>query len=409
MASIFSLIMQPRKDMLLMFKRHLNPDRISVIIVTFIALILFLLPTGFPTNQYPDSQRVSALVVDTDDSMLYSTGIILQGEQVCTLRILSGPFKGQEIEGINRMMGKLEFDKIFAKGDKAFVVLNLQGNQILFANIIDHYRINLELLLFGAFIILLIGFAGWVGAKALLSFMLTVLMLWKVLIPSLLKGWNPIVVSMVVVILLTLIIIILVGGFNRKSFVAALGSLSGTLLTCILAIMFGKYFNIHGAVMPFSESLLYSGYAHLNLTEIFIAAIFIASSGALMDVAMDISAAVYELVEQNPDITAENAIKSGFNIGRAVIGTMTTTLLLAYSGGYIALMMVFMAQGTPTLNIMNLKYVSAEILHTLVGSFGLVTVVPFTAFAAGIIFTKSSFTMQLKKEKLERGVPEINS
>ncbi|MFZ5969301.1 MAG: YibE/F family protein [Bacillota bacterium] len=391
-----------------MFRRYLNPDRISVIIVTVIALILFLVPTGFPTNQYPDSQRVAALVIDTDDSMLYSTGIIRQGEQVCTLRILNGPFKGQEIEGINRMMGKLEFDKIFTKGDKAFVVLNTDGDRILFANIIDHYRIDLELVLFGAFIILLIGFAGWVGAKALLSFMLTVLMMWKVLIPALLKGWNPIVVSMVVVLLLTLIIIILVGGYNRKSFVAIFGSLAGTFLTCILAVLFGKYFKVHGAVMPFAESLLYAGYAHLDLTEIFIAATFIASSGALMDLAMDISAAIYELVEKNPDITSKEAIKSGFNIGRAVIGTMTTTLLLAYSGGYIALMMVFMAQGTPTLNILNLKYISAEILHTLVGSFGLVTVAPFTAVAAGIIFTKPAFVMHLKKTKVEKSIPEIN-
>lgn len=371
-----------------MLKKYLNPDRIVVLIVIVLALILLLVPTGFPSNQYPDSFRAAALVIDTDDSMLYSTGIIRQGEQVCTLRILNGPFKGQEIEGVNRMMGKLEFDKVFAKGDKAFVVLNTANKQILFANMIDHYRLDLELLLLGAFIILLIGYAGWVGAKALLSFMLTVLMMWKVLIPALLKGWNPIIVSMVAVVLLTLIIISLVGGYNRKSLVAICGSLAGTFLTCLLAVLFGKYFKIHGAVMPFAESLLYSGYAHLNLTEIFIAAIFIASAGAVMDLAMDIAAAIDELVKKNPEIKAQEAIRSGFNIGRAVIGTMTTTLLLAYSGGYIALMMVFMAQGTPTLNILNLKYIAAEILHTLVGSFGLVTVAPFTAIIAGIVFTR---------------------
>ena len=147
--------------------------------------------------------------------------------------------------------------------------------------------------------------------------------------------------------------------------------------------------------MPFSESLLYAGYDYLNLTQIFIAAIFIASSGALMDLAMDISAAVYEITLQNPNITRRQAIESGFNIGRAVLGTMTTTLLLAYSGGYIALLMVFMAQGTPTVNILNLKYVSAEILHTLVGSLGLVTVAPLTALIAGYVFTRHRSSQQL--------------
>ncbi|MCI7791465.1 MAG: YibE/F family protein, partial [Lachnospiraceae bacterium] len=71
-------------------------------------------------------------------------------------------------------------------------------------------------------------------------------------------------------------------------------------------------------------------------------------------------------------------------------GTMTTTLLLAYSGGYLALLMVFMAQGTPIYNILNYKYVSAEILHTIVGSFGLVAVAPFTALMSGILLVKKN-------------------
>lgn len=377
--------------------QYVNPkkDVLTCVISLLIILILLFIPTGIPADYYPDSYRACALVTDTNDSMPYSTGIILQGEQVCTLRILNGAFKGQEIQGVNRLMGKLEFDKVFSKGDRALVVLNTQGGKIIFANIIDHYRIDIEAILFMAFVLLLLIFAGWVGAKVLFSFIITVLMIWKILIPSLLKGWNPIITALAVVMLLTLIIITLVGGLNKKSFVAILGSLSGTILTCILAMVFGCFFKIHGAVMPFSETLLYSGYPHLRITEIFIAAIFIASSGALMDLAMDISAAVSELVEKNPLITQREAIMSGFNIGRAVIGTMTTTLLLAYSGGYMALMMVFMAQGTPVANILNLKYVAAEILHTIVGSFGLVTVAPFTAIVAGIVFTKPSCAAHL--------------
>lgn len=381
-----------------MGKTFNNPDAISVFLVTVLVIALIFIPTGFPTNAYPDSVRAAALVLETNDSTLYSTGIVRQGVQTCTLQILNGPFKGQIVEGTNRLMGKMEMDKVFAKGDKAFVVMDTHEGQIQFVNMIDHYRINLELLLFGSFMLLLIGYAGWTGAKALLSFVLTVLMIWKVLIPALLKGWNPIVVSMCVVVLLTLVIILLVGGYNRKSLVAIAGSLAGTLLTCALAVIFAAQFKVHGAIMPFSESLLYSGYDYLNLTDIFIAAIFIASSGALMDLAMDISAAMYEIVQNNPYISTREAIKSGLNIGRAVIGTMTTTLLLAYSGGYIALMMVFMAQGTPAINIFNLKYVSAEILHTIVGSFGLVTVAPFTTFAAGFVFTRPSFVNQLKKQ-----------
>ena len=105
-----------------------------------------------------------------------------------------------------------------------------------------------------------------------------------------------------------------------------------------------------------------------------------------MDIAMDISASMNELVLKKPDISLKEAIISGIEVGKAVIGTMTTTLLLAYSGGYTAMFMVFIAQGTPIINVLNVNYVAAEILHTIVGSFGLVTVAPFTAIVGGLIF-----------------------
>ena len=94
------------------------------------------------------------------------------------------------------------------------------------------------------------------------------------------------------------------------------------------------------------------------------------------------------MVNKKPDITRAEAISSGMNIGRAVVGTMTTTLLLAYSGSFTALMMVFIAQGTPTINILNLTYIAAEILHTLVGSLGVVLVAPFTAMLSGWLLVK---------------------
>ena len=98
------------------------------------------------------------------------------------------------------------------------------------------------------------------------------------------------------------------------------------------------------------------------------------------------------MVEKRPDLDWREAARSGLNVGRAAMGTMTTTLLFAYSGGYIALLMVFMAQGTPVDHILNYKYVAAEIIHTVIGSFGLVTVAPFTALCAGVLLTRKKGT-----------------
>lgn len=359
---------------------------ISVIIFV---VVLVLLPTRFQENTYSESMRAVVKVLEVNnDNVSKTVSFVFEGEQVCKVEILDGPFKGQQAFAHNRFMGRLEMDKSFTRGDKALVVIDYTDKSIRNVTMIDHYRINLESILIGIFAIFIVLFARWTGAKALLSFLMTVLMIWKLLVPMLLKGWNPIIISLYFVVTATSIIIFMVGGLNRKSIAAVLGSLSGTFLTTILAIIFGNSFKIHGAVLPYSESLLYAGYAHLDLTQILIAVVFIASAGAVMDLAMDIAAAVHEVVENKPDITTAEAIISGLNVGRTVVGTMTTTLLFAYTGGYISLLMYFMAQGTPIVDILNLKYVSMEIMHTVVGSFGLVAVAPFTAVTSGILLTK---------------------
>lgn len=155
--------------------------------------------------------------------------------------------------------------------------------------------------------------------------------------------------------------------------------------------MFTDLFQIHGAVMESSESLLYAGYQHLDLTKIFIASIFLGSSGAVMDLSVDICSAVYEVVQKKPDIRAREAIASGFAVGRAACGSTTTTLLLAYSGSYIALLMVFMAQGTPVELMLNYKYgCRRDRAHHRSGSFGLVTVAPLTAITSGLLLTRGN-------------------
>lgn len=368
-----------------MFNEFNRRNTIPIIITLIAIIILILLPNKFPEKIYEDTERVSARVLSTDENFIVNNGLIKTGEQMCEVEILEGKFKGRKSAGANRLSGSLEQDKIFKAGDKVLVTIDYTGDEIRLVTLVDHYRLNYEILLVALFVIVLVSFAGLVGVKSILSFAFTVLAIWKVLIPLFLLGYNPVIVGVITTVILVCIIIGLVYGIDRQSLAAIIGSLSGVFVTCIMALFFVSKFKIHGAVMSFSESLLYSGYQDLNLTEIFIASIFIASAGAVMDVAVDITSVVAEVIEKKPDISKIEAVKSGINVGRSIMGTMMTTLLLAYSGGYIGLLMVFMAQGTPIINILNLKYVSSEILHTIVGSFGLVTVAPFTALASGLL------------------------
>lgn len=360
-----------------------------VVVCLLAILILLLLPTGFEgALVYQEAERCTARVLSVDDSAIIDTGLVRSGEQRCQLEILDGMFQGQTVSGVNMLNGSLEQDKVFQPGDKALVVVSHDGDTITNVTMSDHYRLSWELVMAIGFAIFLILFAGPTGVRAIASFVLTVLTLWKVLVPLYLKGWNPIWVGLAITLFLTLIIIALVYGFDRRCWAAVSGSFLGILVTCVLGVLFTDLFQIHGAVMSYSESLLYSGYQDLNLTQIFMASIFIGASGAIMDLSVDITSAVYEVVEKRPDLTWWEATRSGMNVGRAAMGTMTTTLLFAYSGGYVALLMVFMAQGTPVENILNYKYVAAELIHTVIGSFGLVTVAPFTALCAGVFLTR---------------------
>ncbi len=358
---------------------------IGVFIILLAAL--WWIPTGFQKQIYVNSEGVKAKVVEVNNKGVYSTGMIQQGDQRCTIEILEGEHKGQQVEGMNLLTGKLEFDKMFKPGDEAWVLLELDSsNEVIFANMVDYYRIDQQIFLIGLFVILIIAFSGFTGVRTLLSFSFALFSIVKILIPCLLKGIPPLLVALMVGNLLTVMTLLLVAGCNKKAYTAIISSMICSLMTCLLAVVFGDLFKMHGAVMDWSESLLYAGYQHLDLTAIFQAGIYLACSGAILDLSIDISAALDEVIKNNPSVSRANLIKSGLSIGKSVVGSQTTTLLLAYMGSYITILMVYMAQGTPLMSILNSQKVSSEILHTFVGCIGLVLVSPLTAIICGIVY-----------------------
>ena len=368
-------------------KRHrtLAPTLLAAVIL----LVLIFLPTGFEgALTYQNADRVKARVISTDESDIVDTGLIRTGEQRCTVLILGGMFEGEETQAVNRLNGSLSQDKIFAPGDTAFIAVSHSGGEITAVTMVDHYRIDKEGVLALIFLLLLVVFAGKTGLRAILSFAVTLLTMWKVLVPCLLKGYDPVAVAFLSVIFMNFVSLSLIYGWDRRCLASVVGAGLGIGVTALLGYVFTDALMIHGAVMESSESLLYVGLSNIDLTRIFIASVFIGSSGAIMDLSVDICSAVYEVTQKRPDISQKEAIFSGFAVGRAACGSTTTTLLLAYSGSYIALLMVFMAQGTPIEFILNYKYVSAEIVHTIVGSFGLITVAPLTAVTSGLLFAK---------------------
>jgi uncharacterized membrane protein len=370
------------------FKRSHTMDAVTSMVFLICCLVLVFIPTGYEHLHPQDTYRAKARVLSVDNSDIRQHLIMKTGSQELIVTVLSGPYKGQEVTVVNQLMGKMGLDEVYTKGQTILTEFSVAEGGIRVAYARGLYRIEYEILLAVLFAFVLVLVGGWTGVKALLTFAFTALMLWKVMIPQFLDGRDPIVTALVVVGILTGVISFMIGGFNRKGLVAFLGSFLGLGCTCVLAKVFSRGFHVHGAVRPFAETLLYSGFYKMSLTRIFLAGIFVASSGAVMDLAMDIAASMHEIYQKHPRITRLEHIVSGMTVGRAVIGTMTTTLLLAYSGSYTFMLMFFMSQGMPLVNMFNLNYVAAEVLNTLVGSFGLVTVAPFTAIVGGLVFHK---------------------
>ncbi|ONI39447.1 hypothetical protein AN396_08570 [Candidatus Epulonipiscium fishelsonii] len=366
-----------------------NKNIIFSIICLVIITVLLAIPTGFERDIYVNAEHAKVKILDVNNSKINVMGFIRQGEQTAQVEVMNGSFKGEILEGHNMFRGSLSSDKVFANGDIALALIEKNSNdEPIFVNLVDFYRINIELILAGIFILALIIVSGTTGIRTIISFVFTLTCIFKLFIPMLLKGYQPIMLALAIGVSISVVTLILVGGFTRKAYCAIIGAVLSSLITCILAIIFGHYFNIDGTVMEWSESLLYAGFFDLNLTQIYQAGIYLSCSGAIIDLAIDISASIDELSLKKPDISRKEILLSGLTIGKSIVGTQTTTLLLAYMGSFIGIMMVYMAQGTPLLNILNTKFIASEILQTFVGCIGLVIVSPFTALTCSYIYKK---------------------
>lgn len=376
-------------------------SRRELILPGVFALICLGLWFVDPAPRHPGvGSKEKARVISVDNSDVRDYGLVKQGSQRLEVVVLSGEFRGKRFPAANELRAQLELDKSFVPGDTVLVGI-MHGAQpgVTVINAQDYYRLGNTAWLFGIFALLLLGFGGFVGLNALLSFVFSCLVIWKVVVPLALRGVEPISLIFAVVMALSAGIILLVAGWNRKGLAALAGTFFGVGTSAVMALVFTRIFRINGAVMPYSQALLFSGYEFLSLPSIYVGAVFLSASGAVMDLAMDVASGIAEIHRRRPGLTGRQLLISGIQIGRSVVGTMTTTLLLAYSGGYLTLLMVFAAQGVEPVDFLNNPYVVSETVKTLIGSFGLVLVAPFTALAGAIIFRRKA----KKRDNVEPG------
>ena len=383
-------------ELFIRLKKLIARNRSELIMsLVMIAFSLLLVYASASDKKQSLGTKEKARVISTDNSEVVRNNFLCYGSQVLKIEVLTGKYRGKQFTAANELRMQLDLDKLFEPGDIVLAsIMHDADPERDTVNAQDYYRIDWTIVLFCLFALLLLIFGSWTGFNALLSFVFSCLVVWKAVIPLCLAGVNALLVTFLAVVILSVVIIILIAGFTRKGFTALAGSLLGVLASCITGWIFTYLFKINGAVMPYSQSLLNCGYEHLNLSEIFIGAIFLSSSGAVMDLAMDVASGIEEIDRRRGGLSPRELFQSGLRIGRSVVGTMTTTLLLAYSGGSLTLMMTFAAQGTTPIDFINNPYVASEAVKTLVGSFGLVLVAPFTAAVGAMIFGRKNQSAQ---------------
>lgn len=253
------------------------------------------------------------------------------GYQNVTLKILDGPYKGNEYNITNNVSRLYNFK--VEEGSKIIAGMYFMDGSLKDVTIIGYKRSNTLGILVLLFFIIILLVGGFKGLKSIISLLFTMICVVFLMLPLMLRGINPIISAIVIAIISITVTLLLVSGINKKSFSAILGTLFGVLIAGILAYVFGYMSYLSGINMEEAESIMYiAETTGLKINGIMFAGILVASLGAVMDVAMSISSSVFEINSINKEINIKGLFKSGMNIGRDIIGTMSNTLILAFAG-----------------------------------------------------------------------------
>lgn len=202
-------------------------------------------------------------------------------------------------------------------------------------------------------------------------------------------GCSPFLSAIAAVILITIVTFVLIADFQMKSIAAMLGTLCGVVVAGLIVMAFGKASHVNGYNVDEIETLIYVGQnSNLDVGGMLFSGILIASLGAVMDVAMSVSSSLNEMQLNSPSIKAKEMFRSGINIGRDMIGTMSNTLILAYVGGSLNLIMIIYAYSYQMHQIMNMYSIAVEIMRGVAGTMGIILTVPFTSLITTLLLCR---------------------
>lgn len=307
-----------------------------------------------------------------------------------TAEILSGVNKGTEVSALQTVdpfTGAAL--KEVEPGDK-IILYRLDNENSDDEWVLGEYLRTDALIIMGiAFLVLLVLFGGFKGFNTIVSLIFTCAAIFAVFIPAVLQGYNIYFWSIITCCFIITMSFLIIYGANKKSLSAGIGCLAGILVSGFLTLIMDRVLKLTGLV---NEESLYVVRVNptnpIDLKAIIFAAILIGAIGAIMDVSMSIAASLAELKDKLEYTPFSLIIKSGISIGRDIMGTMANTLILAYIGSSLSVVLLLVSYNSSILELMNKEMIVVEILQSLVGSFGILVTIPITSMVCAYLFSE---------------------
>ncbi len=319
--------------------------------------------------------------------------------QIVTLQLTSGKYKGQKVFSANTFIGEYT-DRVLKVGDSLYININLKRGDPISAGAVlmgEYVRTSFLLYLAGVFIVLVVVIGGIKGIKSIVSLAFSTIFIIAVLVPMCLQGYSPIWVAVLVSAINAILTFLLIGGVSRKSIAGILGTIGGLFVTALLAFISSRVINLTGQDVSFGfldlgkRLWLSPQSTNWNFSGILVAGMILGASGAIMDASMSVASAIEQVKNANPNYNVWNCIKAGMNVGKDEMGMMANTLVFAYIGADLTLILLPMVEfgeagrAMPMTKLINQEATSSEVVQAVAGTIGIIMAIPITALIAGLI------------------------
>ena len=357
----------------------------KLILIVLILLTLVLMCSCTSESAWTQSQYKAKVLSVFDQSFTDEEEGKYYHTQFLTIEFTEGPYKGQVYE-TDVFIDATHYTDValYRQGDTIEASVSLTDDGAVDnISIVTLVRIPYVIVLAIVFLALIALIGKKKGIKTILALVFTVGAVVFVLVPLIANGYNPIVSAALVCVVISVFTLFAVGGFNKKSLSSVLGTISGLICAAIITLIFSSFLRITGIDTSAVEMLMIAETDVIfNYQGILTAGILIGCIGAVMDVAMSISSSMSEMLSIDPTLTHHQLFRSGMSVGHDIIGTMANTLILAYTGGSLMLMVVWSVYGISFADMLNKGYIVLEVAKSLCGSIGMVMTIPLTALIA---------------------------